>query len=308
MSNETAETITGVGGDAKSAAALDAAAGDAPPSGERLPMMEIGLDRLAGLLQTTLRRFADDKVSVAIKSARDIRFGSFLKENKPPYTFYVARFEATGAPVLLVAQGDLVQLTIDLMLKSRQAPADISGRPFTAMERLLTERMVRIVVNEIGQAFQPIAEFNLKMDRTETNPRFLTAVREKDGILATTISITVGERKGCIDLLIPHASLEPFKDVLRQHYAGDKFGRDQLWERHLTQELLVSHLRVTAILDEPMIPLSDVIHWQVGSVLPLDITANEPIRLHAGQAVVFYGSMGRHDDRVVVRIDGRLDQ
>jgi flagellar motor switch protein FliM len=284
-----------------------AAAADAPLTGERLPMMEIGLERVARALQATLRKYADDKVSVATKAMRDMRFSTYLRENKPPYTFYIARFEVTGAPVLLVSQGDLVQLTIDLLLKSRQAAVEIAGRAFTATERILTERMVRMIMNEIGASFQPIAEFNLKMDRTETNPRFLTAVREKDGVLATTITITIGDRKGSIDLLIPHASLEPYKDVLRQQYAGDKFGRDQLWEQHLTQELLVSHLRVTAILDEPTVPLSDIINWQVGSVLPLDITANEPIRLHTGQSAVFFGSMGRHDDRVVVRIDGRLE-
>jgi flagellar motor switch protein FliM len=284
-----------------------AAATEAPLTGERLPMMEIGLDRVARALQATLRKYADDKVSVATKAMRDMRFSTYLRENKPPYTFYIARFEVTGAPVLLVTQGDLVALTIDLLLKSRQPAIEISGRSFTATERILTERMVRMIMNEIGASFQPIAEFNLKMDRTETNPRFLTAVREKDGLLATTITITIGDRKGSIDLLIPHASLEPYKDVLRQQYAGDKFGRDQLWEQHLTQELLVSHVRVTAILDEPMVSLSDVINWQVGSVLPLDITANEPIRLHTGQSAVFFGSMGRHDDRVVVRIDGRLE-
>lgn len=284
-----------------------AASAEAPLSGERLPMMEIGLDRVARALQATLRKYADDKVSVATKAMRDIRFSTYLRENEPPYTFYIARFEVTGAPVLLVTQGDLVQLTIDLLLKSRQPAVEIAGRSFTATERILTERMVRMIMNEIGASFQPIAEFNLKMDRTETNPRFLTAVREKDGLLATTITITIGDRKGSIDLLIPHASLEPYKDVLRQQYAGDKFGRDQLWEQHLTQELLVSHVRVTAILDEPTVSLNDVINWQVGSVLPLDITANEPIRLHTGQSAVFFGSMGRHDDRVVVRIDGRLE-
>ncbi|HVR69082.1 MAG TPA: FliM/FliN family flagellar motor switch protein [Verrucomicrobiae bacterium] len=289
------------------ASTTEAAAAEAPVTGERLPMMEIGLERVARALQATLRKYADDKVSVATKAMRDMRFSTYLRENKPPYTFYIARFEVTGAPVLLVSQGDLVQLTVDLLLKSRQPVVEIAGRPFTATERILTERMIRMIMNEIGASFQPIAEFNLKMDRTETNPRFLTAVREKDGLLATTITITIGDRKGSIDLLIPHASLEPYKDVLRQQYAGDKFGRDQLWEQHLTQELLVSHLRVTAILDEPMVPLSDVINWQVGSVLPLDITANEPIRLHTGQSAVFFGSMGRHDDRVVVRIDGRLE-
>ncbi len=284
-----------------------AAAAEAPLTGERLPMMEIGLERVARALQATLRKYADDKVSVATKAMRDMRFSTYLRENKPPYTFYIARFEVTGAPVLLVTQGDLVQLTIDLLLKSRQPAVEIAGRSFTATERILTERMIRMIMNEIGASFQPIAEFNLKMDRTETNPRFLTAVRERDGLLATTITITIGDRKGSIDLLIPHASLEPYKDVLRQQYAGDKFGRDQLWEQHLTQELLVSHVRVTAILDEPMVSLSDVINWQVGSVLPLDITANEPIRLHTGQSAVFFGSMGRHDDRVVVRVDGRLE-
>jgi flagellar motor switch protein FliM len=294
--------------DDKAPAADPAVAEETAPPGERLPMLEVGLERLARSMQTALRKYADDKVSVSLQPLQDLRFGAYLRQAKPPLTFYIARIETTGAPVLLVSQGDLVQLAVDLLLKSRQPAVAGPDRPFTATERILTERLLRLVVQEIGTAFQPIAELNLKLERTESNPRFLTAVREKDGILVARIALAIDGRKGGVDLLIPHASLEPYRDLLRQNYAGDRFGRDSLWERHLTQELLVSSMRITAILDETAVPLRDVINWKVGSVLPLDMSANEPIRLQCGESAVFFGSMGRHDDRVVVRIDGKLDQ
>ena len=46
---------------------------------------------------------------------------------------------------------------------------------------------------------------------------------------------------------------------------------------------------------------------KVGSVLPLDANPSSPVKIYCGKSPVFMGSMGRHDDRVVVRIDGRVD-
>ena len=38
-----------------------------------------------------------------------------------------------------------------------------------------------------------------------------------------------------------------------------------------------------------------------------DVTPASPVKIYCGKSPVFRGSMGRHHDRVVVRIDGRVE-
>jgi flagellar motor switch protein FliM len=114
-------------------------------------------------------------------------------------------------------------------------------------------------------------------------------------------------RGGELQLVLPHVSLEPLREALRQTYPGEKLGRDALWEQHLTQELLASGVCLSAVLDEPQIGLGEMMRWKVGSTLALGATPTSPVKIYCGKAPVFMGSMGRHDDRVVVRIDGRAE-
>ena len=52
---------------------------------------------------------------------------------------------------------------------------------------------------------------------------------------------------------------------------------------------------------------SAAMRWKVGSTLALDVTPASPVKIYCGKSPVFRGSMGRHHDRVVVRIDGRVE-
>src|SRR6201995_4162417 len=45
---------------------------------ERLPMLEIGFDRLVRLMTTTLRNFTSDNVEVSLDNITSIRFGDYL--------------------------------------------------------------------------------------------------------------------------------------------------------------------------------------------------------------------------------------
>jgi len=276
--------------------------------GERLPMLDVVLERLAKTLQTGLRRLAGDGISAAVDAPRDLRMAEYLQKLPSPTLLCITRFEGTNAPGLVVAGSDLVFSTIELFLGGRPLPAEQRpDRAFSAVERGLAERMVRIVLNDLATAFQPVAEIKLRLDRVETQPKFAAVVRETGYVLVITLRLQMGGRGGAIDIVLPHASIEPLRDALRQSNPGEKLGRDPLWEQHLTQELLTSSLRLAAILDEPTVSLGQMMGWRVGSTLALDATPNSPVRITCGKTPMFVGSMGRHDDRMVVRIDGRMD-
>jgi flagellar motor switch protein FliM len=281
---------------------------NARAGGERMPMLDVIIERLGKLLQGSLRRLAGDGISISIDPPASLRMGEYLQTLPSPALLCITRFEGNNAPALAVAGADLVFSAVELFLGG--APLSAEARPqraFSAVERTLAERMVRIVLADLATAFQPIAEAKLRLDRIETLPKFAAVVRESAGVIVITIHVQMEGRSGRLQLVLPLVSLEPVRDALRQSYPGEKLGRDALWEQHLTQELLASGLRLSAVLDEPTIGLSDLMRWKVGSTLALDVTPASPVKIYCGKSPVFRGSMGRHHDRVVVRIDGRVE-
>ena len=111
---------------------------------------------------------------------------------------------------------------------------------------------------------------------------------------------------GRIELLLPFATLEPLHEVLLQMFLGEKFGRDSIWEIHLARELWATRIEVEAVLDQTDCNLREVLHWRVGTFLPLSVMPESKVELRCGKLHVFNGSMGRKGDRVAVRIEDRL--
>lgn len=276
--------------------------------GERLPMLDVVLERLSKTLQASLRRLAGDGIAVSVDPPASLRMGEYLLQLPSPALLCITRFEGTNAPALVVAGADLVFSAVELFLGGRPLPPQARpDRAFSAVERTLAERMVKVVLGDLTTAFQPVADVKLRLDRVETSPKFAAIVRETSGVVVITVRLQMDGRGGRLAMVLPHVSIEPLRDALRQSYPGEKLGRDVLWEQHLTHELLTSSLRLSAILDEPSIGLGALMRMKVGSTLPLGATPSSPVKIYCGKSPVFMGSMGRHDDRVVVRIDGRID-
>jgi flagellar motor switch protein FliM len=285
-----------------------AAGRNARAGGERMPMLDVVLERLGKTLQGSLRRLAGDGISIAVDPPASMRMGEYLQTLPVPSLLCITRFEGNNAPALAVAGTDLVFSAVELFLGGRPLPVEARPtRPFSAVERTLAERMVRIVLGDLATAFQPVAEIKLRLDRIETLPKFAAVVRESAAVVVITVRLQMEGRGGELQLVLPHVSLEPLREALRQNYPGEKLGRDLLWEQHLTQELLASGVRLSAVLDEPQIGLGEMMGWTVGATLALDATPTSPVKIYCGKSPVFMGSMGRHDDRVVVRIDGRAE-
>ena len=116
------------------------------------------------------------------------------------------------------------------------------------------------------------------------------------------------DRGGRIDLMLPYATLEPVRELLLQMFMGERFGRDTIWENHLMSQLWETDVEIKAVIKETEALLSDVSSWQKGAFLPLDITPNENITVFCGDVPLFQGVMGRKEENVVIKINGKAEK
>src|SRR5688572_10842686 len=294
----------GGGGGVDKPSGIQAILSSALVSYERLPMLEIVFDRLVRMLSTSLRNFTSDNVEVSLDNITAIRFGDYLNSIPLPAMLGVFKAEEWDNYGLIMVDSTLTYSIVDVLLGGRRGTAAmrIEGRPYTTIERNLVERLVGVVLNDLTATFDPLSPVTFRFERLETNPRFAAIARAANAAVLARLRVDMEDRGGRIELLIPYATLEPVRELLLQMFMGEKFGRDSIWETHLSSELWQTDVEINAVLDEMTLPLGEVLNWKPGSRLNLECTPDSMVELRCGDVQLFSGQMGRRSGKIAVKI------
>ena len=277
---------------------------------ERLPMLEVVFDRLVRLMSTSLRNFTSDNVEVSLDNIVSIRFGDYLNSIPLPAMLSVFKAEEWDNHGLITVDSSLIYSIVDVLLGGRRGTAAmrIEGRPYTTIERNLVERMIHVMLADLGAAFEPLSPVTFRFDRLETNPRFATISRPSNAAIVAKLRIDMEDRGGRLELLIPYATLEPVRELLLQMFMGEKFGRDSIWETHLAEELWLTEVGMEAVLDEQVMRLHDLFEMDIGSQFHLNASSDSLVDLRCGDVVMYTGQMGRRGDHIAIRIKDRVEK
>lgn len=277
---------------------------------ERLPMLEIVFDRLIRLMATSLRNFTQDNVEVSLDSIESMRFGEYIDSLTLPTLLNVFKAEEWDNYGLMSLDSSLIYSMVDVLLGGRRGTAAmrIEGRPYTTIELNIVKEMIQLILADLSTAFDPITSVNFAFDRLETNPRFATISRLSNAVIVAHLRVDMEDRGGKIDLMIPYATLEPVRELLLQMFMGERFGRDTIWENHLMSQLWETEVEVSALLSETTIKLGEMSAWEKGSFLPLDIPPHQKVTIVCGDVPLITGDMGRKDDHIVIRVDGKAEK
>jgi len=272
---------------------------------ERLPMLDIVFDRLVRLMSTSLRNLTSDNVEVSLDNVSTVRFGDYMNSIPLPAMLSVFKAEEWDNHGLMVTDSALIYSIVDVLLGGRKGtPAiRVEGRPYTTIETRLVERMVQVTLSDLSSAFDPLSPVSFNLDRMETNPRFATISQSGNACVLARLRVDMGDRGGRVEILIPYATLEPIRELLLQMFMGEKFGRDSIWETHLTKELYQTEVQLQAILGEKTVLLRDLLNWNVGTQIVLNTRINDELELRCGHFPMYRGPVGQKQDNIAVRIE-----
>jgi len=272
---------------------------------EKLPMLEVVFDRMVRQLSTALRNFTSENVDVSLDSMVSIRFEDYLNSIPLPALLVIFRAVEWENFGMVTVDSSQIYSTVDVLLGGRKSPraTRVEGRPYTTIEQDIVKRTVDIILAEMTSAFEPLSPATFHFDRLESNPRFATITRPGNPALLVKLRIDlVEDRGGMVEILLPHTTLEPIRDLLLQMFMGENFGQDTVWEKHLGKELRNTNVEIEAVLTEKTVTLKDVMALQVGSTVMLDCTQDDPVTLRCGGIPVTTGTLGRVDDHIAISI------
>lgn len=273
---------------------------------EKLPMIEVVFDRLVRQLSTSLRNFTSENVDVSMDSMVSIRFDDYLNTIPQPALMVVFRAVEWENYGLVNVDSKLIYASVDMLLGGRKTAisSHSEGRPYTTIEQDIIKRMVDVVLTELSAAFEPLSPATFHFERLETNPRFATISRPANPGLLIRLKVNmVEDRSGIIEILLPHTTLEPIRDLLLQMFMGENFGQDTVWEKHLGRELRNTAVTIEAVFDEKAMTLKDIMGLKVGNTILLDCTPEDDLSLRVGGVPVTTGTMGKVGEHIAVALN-----
>ena len=197
----------------RSAGVRFAASSDGSLEDIHLPGSVEVLSAFAASATGTLREYFPHAEADLVQPAV-VRFQEYLNSIPLPAMQVVVSVKTSagiGYGVLVVDSALIYSLT-DLLLGGGRISGAmrIEGRPYTRVECDLVCMLVQRIVDDLSWSFSQIAPMTFTLERLETNPTYVRPVAGMgDPCLLGKIAIDLDDRGGRIDVLLPHAILEP---------------------------------------------------------------------------------------------------
>lgn len=272
---------------------------------EKMPMLEVVFDRLVRMMAASLRNFTSETAEVSLISISSLRFEDYLNSIPLPALLVVFRAVEWENFGILTIDSSQIYSTVDVLLGGRKSarPVRIEGRPYTTIEQDIVKRMAEVILADLSTSFDPISPVTFQFERLETTPRFATITRPNNPALLVRLRIDMEERGGGIEILFPHTTLEPIRELLLQIFMGEKFGQDVMWEKHFSKEVRQTEVELQVVMDEKQISLGDVLQFKVGNTLLLDRAPDDDVMIKCSGITVTTGKAGKMGENIAVSIN-----
>lgn len=272
-------------------------------SKEHLRTLEIIFEHYGRLLATNLPVYLRKNVQVEVMNSEALTYSEFSNALSNPVVLGITNFTPLPGNIVLELAPNLAFAMIDRMLGGQGAPLD-KPREFSEIELAIMERIFNSCVELLRVPWENVVEISPRLERIETNSQFAQIISPSEMIALVTLSITIGDVDGLMNICLPYVCLEDVIDKLNTKYwfstMQDK--EDGIYEEAIEMLISKANIPIRALLGKSTISVNDFANIQIGDVIRLDTKVEDELNIYVGNIRKFTALPGSTGDKYAVRI------
>ncbi|MGX1451691.1 flagellar motor switch protein FliM [Cytobacillus horneckiae] len=260
-------------------------------------------ENFARLLTTYFSAQLRTYVQISVTSTDQIPYEEFIRSIPKMTILNVYEVPPLEGRILMEVNPNIAYAMMDRMMGGR-------GTSFNKVENL-TEIETKIMSNAFEKAFENLKEawsnvFDIEPVYTdfEVNPQFLQMVSPNETVVVISLSTTIGEASGMINICIPHVVLEPIIPKLSVRYwmQADNKNREPAEIHRITSNIHNAEISVVTELGQSDISVQDFLNLDVGDCIELNKPINQPLVIKIGDIPKFTAQPGKVNKKMAVQI------
>jgi flagellar motor switch protein FliM len=269
----------------------------------RMPTLEIINDRFARLLRTTLSGSLRKVIDVSAFSIDMIKFGEFMRALPVPTSLHIFKVDPLRGHGVMVIETKLVFNLVDNFFGgSGRSFVKIEGRDFTPIENRLIHKVIRMAMEDLEKAWNPVHPLKLTYVRSETNPQFASVVAPTEVVIVIKFEVELEQTVGTLIICLPYSTVEPIRSKLYAGFQSDQLEVDHEWINRFIEQVREASVQLTVDLGRATITGGDLINLAVGDVIMMDQDVNQPLTIRVEGIPKFRGFPGVVRGNKAIRI------
>ncbi|MDQ0270220.1 flagellar motor switch protein FliM [Cytobacillus purgationiresistens] len=242
-------------------------------------------------------------VQISVTSTDQIPYEEFIRSVPKMTILNVFEVPPLEGRILMEVNPNIAYAMMDRMMGGK-------GSSINKVENL-TEIETKIMSNAFEKAFEHIKEawsnvidIDPVYSDFEVNPQFLQMVSPNETVVVISLSTTIGEASGMINICIPHVVLEPIIPKLSVRYwmQADNKNREPGEIHLLKSNIQIAEIPIVSELGDTDISIQDFLNLDIGDVIELNQMINDPLVIKVGDIPKFIGQPGKVNKKVAVQI------
>lgn len=271
-------------------------------SREQQRTLQLVHENFARELSTYLSGRCRTFVDINYASIDQITFSEFQQSlTSPTYIAVFSTSSLAGNAILQVGL-DIGYAMIDRLLGGPGSTLEEIRTP-TDVETAILRKESSVMLRALSKAWSTIEPFEVSLEKIETNPQFIQIAPPNEMTILVTLSITIRDVQGFMNICFPSSTLEPISDKLSTRMWTQTAKKSPEVQEKLKNMLLLSKLDLTAVLGKTDICISDMLKLQIGDVVRLDSFYQDPIDFDVQGVTVFKSKVGTNKGFYAVQIE-----
>ncbi|MGB0468032.1 MAG: flagellar motor switch protein FliM [Pontibacterium sp.] len=270
----------------------------------RMPTLEMINERFARHTRLSLFNLLRRTADVAVGGVQVMKYGDYVHTLYVPTSMSLVRVIPLRGTALFIMDAKLVFKLVDSFFGGDGRHAKIEGREFTPTETRLVHKVIYQFFNDLQESWSPVMPLDFEYLGHEVNPAMANVISPGDVVVVSSFQVDLDSGSGEFHVAMPYSMLEPIRDKLVAGVQSNEEQRDERWQIAMRRDIMMAKLNLQMTLAEKEVTLRDVLDFEVGDVIPVDIPEN--LRLKVNKVPVFEGKLGVSRGNLAFKLVGEV--
>lgn len=281
-------------------------------SKEQMRTLQMIHENFARLLTTTLSTRLRSMVNFEVASIEQLSYREFIRSLPEPTIIGISELNPLDGQFIFEINPEVGFTIIDRLFGGLGKPIE-EIRSFTDIEQVVLKKSINWVMENFTEAWENLLEIRPNLRELESNPQFTQIVPDNDMTIIITLSATVADSEGLVNICIPYIMLEPIVSQLNaQHWFSST--RKEKTREHiekLKKRVKKAKVDIYAELGATDLTIEDILYLKKGDIVKLNKKVKEPIDVRVGKIKKFKaipGNFNKHHALKIVSVETEVKE
>jgi len=234
-------------------------------------------ENFARSLASSLSAYLRAYVIVNLISVEQLSFHEFTASLQAPTCLATLSMRPLEGNAVLELNSALTFPVLEMLLGGNGRSQTKFNREITEIEQSILDGMLRIILQNLKNAWHSVTNLDFAIEYYETEPSLLQILAPNEALVTISMEVRIGDTSGVMNIGIPSIIIKMLRQKFDQQWSVRKSDMTADEEARIYRLISPSVLHADARLQGPTITVGDMMHLKLGDVVQFDYTADKPI-------------------------------